>query len=104
MTRAAKLCSQPGCHALQPCADHPKTAWAGSTRRARLPKGWDKRRRTILDRDPICKVCNEALSTEVDHITPGDDHSHANLQGICKACHAKKTQAEAAEARERTRT
>lgn len=101
MARARRPCSHPPCPNLQPCPDHPKVAWQGSTRSARLPKGWDKRRRYILQRDPICKVCNEALSIEVDHIIPGDDHSHSNLQGICTPCHREKTQREAAEARTR---
>lgn len=99
MARARKACSHPDCPNLQPCPTHARPAWAGSTRRARLPKGWDKRRRYILQRDPICKVCDEAVSTEVDHIQPGDDHSHTNLQGICKPCHRDKTQREAAAAR-----
>lgn len=105
MTRAPKICSAPHCPNLEPCAEHAKVAWAGSTRRARLPRGWEKRRRFILQRDPICRdgrVCNhQALSTAVDHIVPGDDHSHRNLQGICTDCHREKTQQEAAQARQR---
>ncbi len=27
-------------------------------------------RRAVLARDPICKLCDNALSTEVDHIVP----------------------------------
>lgn len=78
---------------------HPKVAWAGSTRRSRLPPDWERRRRTVLARDEICRLCNDALSTEVDHIKPGDDHSLDNLQGVCQECHKDKTAAEAAEAR-----
>lgn len=103
MTRARKVCGKPGCPRLQPCPDHPPVAWSGSTRRQRLPPDWDRRRRSILARDPTCqdgRVCQGlALSTEVDHILAGDDHSLANLQGICHQCHKAKTAAEAAEAR-----
>lgn len=99
MTRAAKICSAPDCPNLQPCPDHAKVPWADSTRRSRLPPGWEKLRRYVLQRDPICKVCDDALSVIADHIIPGDDHRPENLQGICKRCHDAKTQAEAAAAR-----
>ena len=49
----------------------------------------------MLARDPICKVCNDALSTEVDHIVPlsqgGDPYRLEGLQGICSPCHWMKT-------------
>jgi len=52
----------------------------------------------VLARDPICKVCDNALSTEVDHIIPredgGPDFDLAGLQGICSPCHWAKTGAE----------
>lgn len=101
--RAAKVCSYPTCPNLQPCPDHTLKPWAGSTRRKRLPRGWERLRRFILSRDPICKdgrACGGmALSKEVDHIVNNDDHRPENLQGICRQCHRNKTQAEAARAR-----
>lgn len=51
----------------------------------------------ILNRDPICMVCQKAASTAVDHITPkarGGDDADSNLQGICKDCHTAKTNRE----------
>lgn len=102
MPRAAKLCSHPDCPNLQPCPTHPKQAWAGSNRRRQLPPDWERRRRAVLARDPICKVCDNALSTEVDHVDDPHDHRHEKLQGICGPCHTDKTQCEAAHAR-RTR-
>lgn len=56
-------------------------------------------RARCLARDPICKVCDRNASTIVDHIRP---HKGVwalfvdllNLQGLCKACHDKKTVAE----------
>ena len=74
------------------------TPWQGSTRRARLPRDWAKRRRIILERDPICRLSYPdrcvIVSTEVDHRQAGDDHSLANLQGVCGPCHKHKTATE----------
>lgn len=44
----------------------------------------------------ICKVCGDAIATEVDHITPhrGDLKlfwRRSNWQGACKPCHSRKT-------------
>ena len=99
MPRARKACSEPNCPNLQPCETHRRRPWEGSTRRSRLPKDWEKRRRYILNRDPICKGCDNALSVEVDHVVSGDDHSYENLQGLCARCHREKTQREAAQSR-----
>ena len=101
MARAAKPCGVHGCPNLEPCPEpgHGKTPWAGSDRRSELPGDWENRRRYILQRDPVCKVCDNALSTEVDHIDDPHDHRYENLQGICQPCHKLKTQREAARAR-----
>lgn len=102
MPRARKACGHPQCPHLEPCPDHPKIAWAGSTRRQRLPTDWNGRRAAVLIRDPFCNlqiICEGAISTEVDHIVRGDDHDLDNLQGVCAPCHAHKTAAEAAQAR-----
>ncbi len=101
MTRAAKPCNAPGCHHLQPCPvpGHTTAPWAGSTRRRRLPPGWDRIRATVLHRHPTCQVCGVAPSTEVDHVEPGDDHGLANLQGICTPCHRAKSAREGQAAR-----
>ena len=73
-------------------------AWEGSTRRQRLPPAWPTLRRSILKRDPLCRlsfadICT-TVSTEVDHIKAGDDHTPGNLQGVCAPCHKRKTAAE----------
>jgi 5-methylcytosine-specific restriction endonuclease McrA len=74
-------------------------AWAGSTRRARLPRDWQGLRRQVLARHPVCQVCHEQPSTQADHIIPGDDHSLANLRGVCAWCHQRKSSAEGGRAR-----
>ncbi|MGH3760266.1 HNH endonuclease [Actinophytocola sp.] len=67
------------------------TPWARSTRRTRLPPDWPRIRARVLRRDPICRLCGTAPSTEVDHIRPGDDHSDTNLRGVCTPCHRTKS-------------
>lgn len=77
-------------------------AWEGSNRRARLPKDWARKRRSVLVRDKYqCQVilpetngiCGTA-ATEVDHIKPGDNHDMTNLQAICHWHHARKSSKE----------
>jgi 5-methylcytosine-specific restriction endonuclease McrA len=62
---------------------------------------WLNTRKAVLSRDPICRVCNDALSTQVDHIKPlsqgGDPYALENLQGICTSCHAAKSGRESAQ-------
>lgn len=68
--------------------------WANSNRRNELPRDWHRIRARILRRDPTCKACGLNASVDVDHITPGDNHDPANLQGLCRHCHKQKTIAE----------
>ncbi len=106
MPRAPKLCSVPTCSRTQPCPEHPTTAWRGSTRRTELPPDWARRRRRVLERDPICTLgttCGGlALATECHHVGDKHDHSLANLAGVCEPCHMAATLAQAAEARRTT--
>lgn len=102
MSRASKVCSEPRCPHLQPCPVHAKVPWEGSTRRSELPSNWERIRRHILQRDPICRVCDKALSVEVDHVGDKHDHGEDNLQGVCSPCHREKTHREAADARRAT--
>lgn len=74
--------------------------WAGSNRRARLPKNWPTIRARILRRDEHrCTWMTNghrctAPATDVDHRRPGDDHSDANLRSLCGPHHARKSAAE----------
>lgn len=60
-------------------------------RRSPLPPNWARLRRRVLARDPICRICGQAPSTEVDHIGAHDDHREVKLRGVCSPCHASKT-------------
>lgn len=55
---------------------------------------WKRRRAFILLRDRFCCICRKARSTVVDHKIAreqGGDESDENLQGLCTACHSRKT-------------
>lgn len=103
MPRGPKTCSVPLCPHVQPCPDHPKVAWAGSTRRTELPPDWSTRRIRVLRRDVLCTLgttCRGlALSTEVHHRGDKHDHSLEQLGGVCHNCHVAETQQQAADAR-----
>lgn len=58
---------------------------------------WERISKTIRQEFPVCQVCNNAPSVDVDHIVPfiglkdplRTDKS--NLQAICRKCHNLKT-------------
>lgn len=113
MTRPKHACTEPGCPTLVTkgyCLRHNRNRrlreGQGSRQRDQRETNrnydgrWRKLRKIVLARDPICKDCSEAPSTEVDHIIPRAPTQHAadvteeELQGLCKPCHSKKTRAE----------
>lgn len=61
---------------------------------------WRKVRRMKLARDPLCESCRKRRRTVaaqlVDHIVPiragGARLDLANLQSMCRRCHARKTE------------
>lgn len=65
-------------------------------RRTPLPTDWPHIRRTILQRDPTCKLAYPELctttSTQVDHIDDDANHQPTNLRGVCKPCHDKRSE------------
>lgn len=69
--------------------------WSTSNRRERLPENWPALRKQVFRiKGRLCALryagC-QTEATEVDHITPGDDHSLGNLQPACASCHAQKS-------------
>jgi 5-methylcytosine-specific restriction protein A len=99
--RARKVCRKPDCPHLRPCPEpgHEPKAWEGSDRRKRLPSNWEAIRRRILLRDPICTICNDALSTEVHHLGDSDDHRDQMLAGVCSNCHGRESSRQGREAK-----
>ena len=72
-------------------------AWDTSNRASRLPPNWATTRARILARDRhTCQATHhhpkcDGVGAEVDHITPGDNHTDGNLQALSTACHKAKT-------------
>lgn len=110
-------CLHPGCPALTDrgrCPAHERAPQQrhdrdrGSSAQRGYGGRWRRLRRMILARDPVC-VCRGLegclhvaggcvqLATDVDHVLPrlrGGTDAEDNLQGLCKACHSRKTVAE----------
>lgn len=62
---------------------------------------WQRLRAVILGREPLCRPCGQvgktSAATQVDHVIAkafGGTDDDANLQPICAACHAAKSQRE----------
>lgn len=77
---------------------HEAQAWKADGRESAGRRGYgaDHRRwrAAILARDPLCKACGVAASTEADHVVPlraGGGWELENGQGLCRTCHARKT-------------
>lgn len=81
--------------------------WIGSTRRQRLPVGWNKPgglRDQVFARDGrVCALRFRDIcighATHVDHRKRGDDHRLENLQPACAPCHQRKSSQEGAAAK-----
>lgn len=110
MARAAKVCSSPGCAELQPCAEHQRKPWEGSTRRQRTISGsrQQKRAKRILTlHQRRCHICGLPGATEADHVIPlaeGGADDETNLRPAHPWCHRKKSSTEAARGRARMQT
>ena len=55
---------------------------------------WLRLRRMVINRDPLCVICQKSAATDVDHIVPlnqGGTNKLSNLQGLCHSCHSRKT-------------
>lgn len=58
---------------------------------------WRLLSKSVLAECPVCQKCNDALSTDCDHILPksqGGTDDRSNLQALCGTCHKQKTAAE----------
>ena len=99
----ATPCAKPGCprgtygrycdgHARQESRRYERQR--GTSAQRGYGGQWRQIRKLMLLRDPICKICGQAPSTEADHKIPrrqGGPDTMENLQGACKPCHSRKT-------------
>jgi 5-methylcytosine-specific restriction protein A len=105
-----RYCAQPGCTVVVDkgrCAAHSaqreqQRQGADTWRRWYKLPIWRSLRALVLKEEPLCRLCQAAdqvtAATEVDHVTPHRGAwalfvDRANLQGLCKPCHSRKTQA-----------
>lgn len=60
----------------------------------RRPRGYERLRRQILERDQyVCWICELPGATEVDHVVPrdrGGTHHPSNLKAAHKRCNSGK--------------
>lgn len=105
------VCATPGCPNLATtrgqCPDHqPQHGWhhTETAHQRGYGRRWRAVRSRILRNEPVCRTCQQAPATEVDHIVPkhlaGTDDP-TNLAPTCRKCHERKTLTEAAAARSR---
>lgn len=109
-SRPPHPCAYPGCPQLvtppvRRCPPHLSTQHRSqdarresSTARGYKTAAWKKLRQLVLARDPMCRHCGRASSSDVDHRLPkelGGIDSMENLQGLCHSCHSRKTMQEA---------
>lgn len=60
-------------------------------------KSHKKLRDYIFAREPLCRLCENNIATQIDHIVPlfkGGGNEIENLQPICEPCHIDKSLAE----------
>lgn len=101
------VCGTPGCPNLATarghCPDH-QPGWhhEESAHERGYGQRWRAVRRRILRNEPVCRTCQQAPATDVDHIVPkhlGGTDDPTNLQPLCHSCHRQKSLSEAANAR-----
>ena len=87
------------------CPRHPKLSWAKKPTAAKRITGrkLQRLRAELFDREPLCRPCRAAgrvtLATVRDHIVSVEEAGpdiESNVQAICDACHAVKSEAERA--------
>lgn len=112
-TKSKRACRQPGCRALTDdgwCEAHrpakrksrPWRTTVTSAHKRGYGAVWRRLRIMVLARDPVCVVCRRVPAIQADHIVPkasGGADVLANLRGLCRRCHDRKTAADAREAR-----
>jgi len=105
-TRPLHPCPAPGCSNLVGsgyCRDHQRSReqYRGTAHSRGYDRAHTRRRRLVLNRDPICRGCDHAASVVDDHIIRiqdgGSKTDMMNQQGLCSDCHGYKITAEQAD-------
>lgn len=68
--------------------------WRVNAHQRGYTKRWAAVRAIVMRAEPMCRHCKTTPAAEVDHIIPikiGGTNAMDNLQPLCKACHARKT-------------
>ena len=107
MSRAPKICGEPGCPNFTPCPEHTPKGWAGRQGRHGRMRSGSKEQRinrvVMLQHEGICHVCGEPGADEIDHVIPlaesGPDTFDNRRPIHAIPCHRDKTQREAHRAR-----
>jgi hypothetical protein len=92
------LCSHPNCPNIvdKPgrCPDHPRPGnWASMPTGGEYGAAWQRARAAQLAARPDCERCGQPAS-EVHHRNHNArDHSEANRESVCHACHRRITNA-----------
>jgi len=92
------LCIEPGCNHRTTtgnrCAAHRKQHKGLGQQAPYNTRWWRRVRAVVLSEQPLCAACNTQPATQCDHIKPldvGGTNERDNLQGLCAACHTRKT-------------
>jgi len=114
---ASRLCASPGCGETAVrqgrCPAHMRAEWRrveryrGTAKARGYDEDWKRLRAAVLRVEPFCRACTAAgviqLAQEVDHVVPlaegGARLERANVQPLCRECHAAKTGTEHARRR-----
>ncbi|TXG78917.1 HNH endonuclease [Candidatus Dojkabacteria bacterium] len=85
------------------CGDHPKITWAKKATATKRITGrrLQAMRAKLFSKNPLCAECARnglvSIATQRDHIIPleeGGLDDETNEQGLCEACHEKKSKQE----------
>ena len=113
MARAARVCSCRGCDQhpgpcptvtrsgrCDRCARAAEVRRGSATQRGYTGRGHRGFRLAVLDRDPVCVVCDIAVATVADHwprsrreleAAGADPNDPAHGRGLCTPCHGSET-------------
>lgn len=102
MTRPKRLCNHPGCRKITEeryCQDHSYVRPPRERDKFLDSTAWRELRASFAAANPYCQHCYPQKlvpAIDIDHILPRRTHPElalewSNLQALCLACHAKKT-------------